>query len=148
MINDLIEIAYTSRTVKALPLEQLNCILKEAREFNVANNITGLLLYKDGSFFQVIEGTAQTVEILYQNIQRDLRHKNVRTLYQKPLMVRNFTDWAMLFHDISSFEADGITPVVNNMHGYLPFDCPETSLDQWVKPSVARVLIEAFRHHA
>ncbi|BBP44562.1 hypothetical protein THMIRHAT_23080 [Thiosulfativibrio zosterae] len=146
--NNLIEIAYTSHAQAPLSIEALAEVLKQARNFNTYNNITGLLLYKDGSFFQVLEGPAETVEYLYQKIKRDLRHDKVKTLYQRPLAKRNFLDWAMLFHDISNFESDGITPKMQDLPGYLPFDCPETAFDEWIKPSVAKVLIEAFRHHA
>lgn len=146
--NNLIEIAYTSKSLHLLSVEQLAQILKQACEFNLANNITGLLLYKDGSFFQILEGPSEAVENLYRKIQLDLRHDQVKTLYQKPLVKRNFLDWAMVFHDISNFEADGLTTKIQDHPGYLPFDCPNTAFDEWIKPSIAKVLVEAFRHHA
>ena len=146
--NNLIELAYTSRTSTLPSSTELLKILEEARGFNTLNNITGLLLYKNGSFFQVLEGPAETVEFLYQKIKRDLRHDKVKTLYQQPLAKRNFSDWAMMFHDISSLEGVDCLSETQDTPGYLPFDCPSTAFDEWIKPSKAKILIEAFRHHA
>ena len=54
---ELIHLIYSSAsTTSNLTEEALNIILSESRENNKANNISGILLYQDGSFFQVLEG--------------------------------------------------------------------------------------------
>jgi hypothetical protein len=148
MKNNLIEMAYTSRATALLDDQELVSILKQARKFNTTHHITGVLLYKDGSFFQAFEGESDILLRLMNSIQRDARHVDIRLLYQKPLASRNFSDWAMAFHNFSHFESDGVTEKPTIQDGFLSLDCPQEEFDSWAKPSVAKLLAEAFRLHA
>ncbi len=56
--------------------DALNALLDEARTSNAQHNITGLLLYVEGHFAQVIEGNADDITQLSENIKRDDRHRN------------------------------------------------------------------------
>ena len=47
-------------------------MLTEARERNQQLGVTGLLLYKDGDFIQLLEGDKATVKALFQDsIRKD-----------------------------------------------------------------------------
>lgn len=148
MKNNLIEIAYTSRAASLFHDQELVALLKQARKFNTQHNITGVLLYKDGSFFQAFEGDSDILLTLMNRIKDDVRHVDIRLLYQKPLLTRNFSDWAMAFHNFSHFESDGVTEKPTIKDGFLPLDCPKEAFDKWVKPSAAKLLVEAFKLHA
>jgi hypothetical protein len=148
MKNKLIEIAYTSRAPKLYSSAELLELLQQAKQYNQNNNITGLLLYKNGAFFQVLEGELNVIETLFVKISRDFRHYDVLKLYQSPLAQRHFSGWAMAFYDVSLLEADGLADKVPFGDGYLPFDYLQEELDGWAKPSAAKVLIEAFRANA
>lgn len=50
-------------------------LLQQSRENNLRLGITGLLLYKDLDFTQVIEGEDSTVQKLSSRIERDPRHR-------------------------------------------------------------------------
>jgi hypothetical protein len=70
-----------------------------ARSFlnNQKYNITGLLIYKNRQFAQVIEGDEATIERLWNKIQLDTRHKDIQLLLKEPIVHRSFSKWSMLF---------------------------------------------------
>lgn len=75
-------------------------LLKQARENNTRNQITGMLLYKDGAFMQAFEGEEEVAMRLHGKILVDTRHKNIITLLSEPLESRQFTGWSMAFNNI------------------------------------------------
>lgn len=89
---------YESRATRLLPETELLTLLAEARRFNEAHNLTGVLLYTtDGRFVQVLEGEAAPLAELYQRIARDARHQQVRLVAHEPLATRRFAAWHMGF---------------------------------------------------
>lgn len=91
----LFELAYISRETKRLDLDALTDLLHAARKFNKVNNITGMLLYNEGEFIQILEGDELTVGALFEKIQMDDRHTEVNPLFFREKEKRNFSDWAM-----------------------------------------------------
>ncbi|HEY5718903.1 MAG TPA: BLUF domain-containing protein, partial [Gammaproteobacteria bacterium] len=63
----LYRLIYVSSATVELSLVQLNQLLQRARTKNAALEITGLLLYCDGSFLQLLEGPQGAVEQLYRS---------------------------------------------------------------------------------
>ncbi|MCF8509094.1 MAG: BLUF domain-containing protein [Hyphomonadaceae bacterium] len=49
-------------------------MLAVSRSNNSARGLTGMLLFHDGCFFQVLEGGADTLERTFATISRDTRH--------------------------------------------------------------------------
>jgi hypothetical protein len=72
-------------------------LLVEARDFNAGKDITGILLYCDGNFMQLLEGDEDEVRSLYGRIETDRRHVDVKTLFTKETEERWLKDWAMAF---------------------------------------------------
>jgi hypothetical protein len=64
---------------------------------NQEHNITGLLIYKNKQFAQVIEGDETAIKHIWSKIQRDPRHKDIQLLSMKTIDIRSFTKWSMLF---------------------------------------------------
>ena len=83
-------------------------LLKQSRETNLKLGITGMLLYKDGSFMQVLEGEENAVRSLYNKIERDPRHRNLIILTQGALLKRQFQDWSMGFCNLNSEVAESL----------------------------------------
>ena len=54
--------------------DELPLLLERARHFNGLHSLTGMLLYIEGNFFQVLEGEAETVDAIYTKIMRYPRH--------------------------------------------------------------------------
>lgn len=92
---DLIEVLYLSRRVSETGPGEINDILQTARAFNAANGVTGLLLYGNEHFFQLLEGPAATLDALVDRIKRDPRHTGMIVLARNPIPARSFDGWSM-----------------------------------------------------
>jgi len=91
------QLAYISTAVKLMTDEQLLEILKVARKRNAEHNVTGVLLYSEGTFIQALEGEGEAVDTIFMHIEHDHRHRAIIKLVDKPLHDRNFPDWSMGF---------------------------------------------------
>lgn len=91
------QVLYRSRAVRPFSAAQLHGLLARARAYNVQHQITGLLLYSDGRFVQVLEGPEEVVRTLFGRIQQDPRHTQVVTVSEGPGPGRRFADWGMGF---------------------------------------------------
>lgn len=93
--DDLISLVYTSNASQPFRTTALEHLLEECRRFNSEHDITGMLLYRDGRFIQVLEGPRAAVESLAARIEGDQRHHDVRILLTEPISQRSFADWTM-----------------------------------------------------
>lgn len=93
----LVQLVYASAASVPFSDEQLETLLHVARQNNSALDITGVLMFVDGTFFQVLEGDADVVHALYDKIQLDQRHNNVLVLAERDIAERNFGQWSMGF---------------------------------------------------
>ena len=88
-------IGYVSRSVE--PLDEV--VLAEILDVSVRNNarddITGVLMYHDELFFQILEGEKSRVENCYARIVHDLRHNSVFLSLDHTIEARTFADWRM-----------------------------------------------------
>ena len=97
-INNLVRIVYISRAVELFANEDLEALLASARAANQSRGVTGLLLYKDLSFLQVLEGDKKPVEEIFAKIRVDQRHFRIKALVEaEPIPERSFPDWSMGF---------------------------------------------------
>lgn len=94
-------LAYVSSACSPFAPAELVALLEKSRRNNAALGITGMLLYKDGNFMQILEGEEQPVRALSAKIGRDPRHSGVVTLLQGQAPEREFSDWSMGFRDLS-----------------------------------------------
>lgn len=107
MSEPLYTLSYFSRNVienqdVAEVTREIEAILVTARRSNAARGITGALLYSAGCFAQVLEGPLSEVEALFERIQLDPRHRDVKVLQFHPLDRRSFGDWSMAFAGLDS----------------------------------------------
>jgi len=97
-------IVYVSSASKLFSEEEL----KEIVDISVINNtrlgITGMMLYNDGNFIQVLEGEEEIVKNRYSIIERDSRHSGILVLDHGYIDNRTFPDWSMGFKIIPAFE--------------------------------------------
>lgn len=102
----LTQICYAS--VAAVPFNEpkLSGLLKEARANNTRHGITGLLLYGNGHFVQLIEGEPGPVDALYANIVRDTRHQQVFEVYRQSVSTRDFPNWVMAFDHLADLKPE------------------------------------------
>ena len=57
--------------------------------------LSGYLHVEDGSFYQYLEGGFAELDVVSRAIQRDPRHTAVTLLFDSPVPVRRFENWAM-----------------------------------------------------
>jgi hypothetical protein len=132
-------LVYVSMAQEDMSREGLLDILAKSREANARAGITGMLLYKDGSFMQALEGEEAAVRELYARISRDPRHRGILTLVEGEREDRCFGDWSMGFQDLNSPEARA-TP------GYSEFmNTPLTAEEFSKDPGQCERLLWAFK---
>ncbi len=56
----MIQISYISTATKSMSQEDLEEILKTSRKNNAGSGITGMLLYMNNTFVQILEGEEKT----------------------------------------------------------------------------------------
>ena len=93
----MIRLTYASTAITDFSPENLLSLLKTSRINNGAKNITGILLYTHGTFFQVLEGDEAAVEATFDAIKKDKRHKDVILIEKVPITERHFLTgaWAL-----------------------------------------------------
>ena len=107
------QLAYTS--FSGLPLQEttLSDILEVSRRNNNRDEITGILMYEDRTFFQVLEGEQSAVEdCYYKRIFNDPRHCGLSLIWHGLAKRREFSDWAMGYvgpHEIGRYTKDTFT---------------------------------------
>jgi diguanylate cyclase (GGDEF)-like protein len=99
--TDLYRLVYYSRnTIMGLDEEvrgAVDQILATSQNNNASVGVTGALMFTDGLFAQVLEGPRQAIETVFERIQLDERHGEVRLLSFGPVKARVFPHWAMAF---------------------------------------------------
>ena len=95
---------YLSAATELFSKAQLVDLLSKARLKNQDLGVTGILLYKDGDFLQLIEGERTAVERLYSKIKADPRHTEITVLLAQECTERLFSDWSMAFRDLTDPE--------------------------------------------
>jgi len=100
----MFQLIYVSSSSRLLSKNELLSILKKSRQNNTQRGITGLLLYKEGNIMQLLEGERAEVERVFAKVNQDERHYDVIVLFRGEVAAREFPDWSMGFHDLTSAE--------------------------------------------
>lgn len=122
---------YISYATEPFSEEELRELLVQSRKKNKEHSITGMLVYIEGKFIQVLEGEKKKVEQLYEVIRQDPRHEKVSTLMEGIISKRNFEDWSMGFKVLNQREftnLSGFTRIKDFFNGQFPKDAPHPAL--------------------
>jgi hypothetical protein len=136
-VGGLIRLAYVSEATVTFSDAALRELLTQARANNASLDVTGMLLFIDRSFFQILEGDAETVHRLFAKIGRAKRHGHLVKLIEEPIEQRDFGDWSMGMAKVSSKE-------LRSLPGFSDILAGGGSL-QAIGSARARVLLSAFR---
>jgi hypothetical protein len=104
-VMSLLHCIYASTAAAAFRESQIPALLERTRTKNAALGITGMLLFIEGSFFQVLEGDARAVDGLYAAIGADPRHRRITQIIREPIARRSFEEWSMGFASLDRAEA-------------------------------------------
>lgn len=135
--GDLTLLAYSSVGTQRFEQSELVDLLTFARKFNESHGLTGMLLYVDGAFFQILEGASLQLHDLYSRIEIDSRHTRVMKLIETPIEKRTFSAWSMGFAKVTRAELATI-PGLNDFFG-------KGSSFTELEAGKAKMLLEAFR---
>lgn len=100
MSTPLVSISYVSAAAESFDDARLAALLDQSRRSNHEHDLTGMLLYRRGRFFQVLEGPQDAVDELMTKIRRDPRHTDVRMLLSEEIDERRFSEWTMGYEPI------------------------------------------------
>jgi hypothetical protein len=90
--------------------KSLRDIVEEAHAFNSEHDVTGVLIFSDGVFVQVLEGGTATILQLTARIAADRRNERLRVLWHGLVPERQFPDWSMGCFDMTDVPS-GDNPV-------------------------------------
>ena len=132
-------LTYVSSARTAFDADTLRQLLAKSRQRNEQHEISGMLLYKDGNFMQVLEGPEEAVRATHARIADDPRHSGLITLLQGPIQARSFGGWSMAFRDLNDAEARSLPGYDDFMN--TPLNDPRFTRD----PSAAQKLLLVFK---
>lgn len=136
MIHQLV---YSSTATQEFWPDDLFNLVEVARKKNALRAVTGMLLYHEGEFLQLLEGPEREVKSVFELVKRDRRHRGVKVVFSAPASERQFPDWTMGFERLDeawSIPRAWATVLEDGFNS-----------EQIVKhPSAARDLLLSFRH--
>lgn len=97
----MIRIVYVSFATKPFEEKDLLHLLAKCRSNNTEQQITGQLIYSEGTFMQVLEGPRDTVDATFARIKKDTRHHHVTLIERVTIDERQFGEWSMGFKSLS-----------------------------------------------
>ncbi len=130
------QLVYSSIASRDFSNQELKDLLVSARTKNTSLDITGMLLFRQACFIQVLEGPPNHVEQIYREIIADQRHSNVTTLYESLVTHRSFADWAMAFNADENDRVEGLSDF---LHPYRSND------EQQIPEGAVKKLLRRFR---
>ena len=132
-------LVYVSAASQPFSSADLLTLLSKARTNNQRLGVTGMLLFKDGDFLQLIEGESIAVQSVFATIRADRRHRNITVILEEEGGPRIFEDWSMRFRNLND-------PQVHATPGYSHYlNTPSIAKTFEKHPSAALQLLLLFR---
>lgn len=86
---------YISSTRSIFSSADLEAILSVSRRNNAAVGVTGLLVAGGRRFLQVLEGDEKMIELVFERIKLDPRHRAIVILSKTEIAAPSFGQWSM-----------------------------------------------------
>lgn len=133
----LVHCVYSSVETIVFSQEGIVALLEKARKNNSELGVTGMLLYDNGSFFQVLEGKPDVVTALLEKIKEDDRHYRVVKIIYEEIDNRDFSEWTMGYSGVTREDLGKI----QGLNDFLRADNRYSDLDE----GRAKTLLDAFK---
>ena len=91
------QLVYTSSATQEFWPDDLFALVEKSRAKNAACGLTGMLLFHQGQFLQLLEGPEPAVRECFSTIRRDPRHNAITVLMTGTCEERDFPEWTMGF---------------------------------------------------
>jgi hypothetical protein len=109
----LSQLVYVSNRKSNCTDAEIQKILESCKKNNPSLEITGVLLYSDTKFIQLVEGNSKVITGLYDKIKGDNRHSNTMMISYGPIKDRAFPSWHMGARKIEGSSIDFKTAITN-----------------------------------
>lgn len=137
----MISLTYVSSAVHRFKSTDLIQLLQQCRDNNERLQLTGMLLYKDGNFMQMLEGTPVNVRKVMRAITADPRHAGILVISEEDTEYRLFKDLPMAFCNLNTIGPTGVP-------GYAEFANESLMSPAFASdPARAHRLMVLFRNH-
>jgi len=107
-MTSLGHIIYCSAASAEFDEAAIASVLEQSRASNGVRGITGMLLYVQRCFFQVLEGDPAVINPVYDRIQLDPRHYRITRIIAEPIAQRSFGEWTMGFSTLAATQAGSL----------------------------------------
>ena len=104
----MLSIVYSSNAAGDVTESDLAELLAVCRANNDRLGLTGMLLFRDRRFIQVLEGPDDVVKERMAVIEADERHTDIRILLKDTESDRQFPEWTMGYEAVTERMADDI----------------------------------------
>jgi hypothetical protein len=117
----LSQLIYSSRSTHTMSYAQLRDINETAVRINSDNGLTGLLVYGQSCFLQILEGDRADISATYLRIAGDPRHTDLVLIDVSTIAGRSFPEWAMRAVMLDGVNAPDTTPLLLKYSGSTRF---------------------------
>lgn len=98
-MSNIFHLVYISEAAEDISYTDIRDILDVSRRNNIQEAVTGLLIFREGHFLQLLEGDEKSVRNVLGKILLDDRNYSLRVLIEAEGEKRLFANWAMAFYD-------------------------------------------------
>jgi len=89
------ELFITTIARKQYSDDEIKKIVSDLSVRNTQHSLTGVLIYNDGEFYQILEGEQSTLEGLRDEILNDELHGGVHVIWEGGIKDRGYTNWGL-----------------------------------------------------
>ena len=93
----LFQLLYSSSATQDFWPDDLFELVEKSRRKNAEHDLTGMLLFHEGQFLQLLEGPEPAVRACFAVVERDPRHESIEVLLTGECEQRDFPGWTMGF---------------------------------------------------
>ncbi|PZE86833.1 BLUF domain-containing protein [Curtobacterium sp. MCBD17_032] len=104
----MLSLIYSSVATDTFDDAALADLLAQSRDANERNDVTDMLLFRNGYFLQLLEGPDAAVRGKMSTIKTDPRHTKVTMLVEELIEERQFPEWTMAFAPTSESDLDAV----------------------------------------
>jgi hypothetical protein len=128
---------YSSMADSDVDGNDIQDIISSSERNNRHNDITGILIYHDGKFIQMLEGKEEAVLETFDRIVKDERHSAVIKLFNGESPHRHFPHWKMALEIVDD-------ETLRSIEAYQPLEDADQLLDDIEDDNVGLKMLRFF----